>query len=73
MAEFNNLVSSITVLGGVFGMLFSVVCWNIRRSRCVEVSFLGLRCKRNLMSTSELELDVNPTASPPLQHTVLER
>lgn len=43
------------------GALTSVVCWNIRRSRCTNLRLCGFTCDRKLMSKSELSQDTRQT------------
>lgn len=43
------------------GALTSIVCWNLRRSRCTDLSLCGVSCARTLMTKSELSTDTRQT------------
>lgn len=58
-------LESITLLfiaiGTALGALITTCCWNIRRSRCVQLDLCCLHCTRELMSKSYTETDARQT------------
>ena len=58
-------LESITLLfiaiGTALGALITTCCWNIRRSRCIQLDLCCLHCTRELMSKSYTETDARQT------------
>lgn len=48
-------------LGVVLSGFFTLLCWNIRRSRCVDIYICGSGCTRKLMTSEEMEADTQQT------------
>jgi len=56
-----NVETLILSSGAVLVLVIHAVCWNLRRSRCTELSACGVNCKRNVMSLEELQSDLMPS------------
>lgn len=69
-----NMISDVVVLISVMGMVLSgiitVCCWNVRRSRCVEVNACGVKCSREVMTRDDLEADT-PDPLPTLLNNLV--
>ncbi len=56
-----NIETLILSSGTVLVLIIHAVCWNLRRSRCVEMDVCGIQCKRNVMTLEELQEDALPS------------
>jgi len=56
-------VCDIASMAGVLILLVHSVAYNIRRSRCVNVECLCVKCKRELMTEDELKNDITPSTN----------
>lgn len=70
--DLESVVLLFIAVGTALGALVTTCCWNIRRSRCVELDLCCLHCKRELMSESFTETDARQTMHMLHEHTADE-